>query len=205
MTGSSATSSARDGFPADRYGLTAPQRLELALTGLALDPARRARGSRCSSAATLPDGSPAFERRELRHMADVRRLLGMALQGPARRSCDPRSSLARRAASLAALAHRRAARAAARLARDARRSPRSRCRSSCSASTASSWASTRSSSAATAGASRRPTPCCGSTRRRSGSDTAQLAAAIVVAQAIVVALARRLVAAPAPHRRGAAA
>lgn len=67
------------GLPADRYGLTTDERLELALVGLrAIQPSSE--GIRLLERATLPDGSPAFDGRELRHMGDVRRLLGWALR-----------------------------------------------------------------------------------------------------------------------------
>jgi len=67
----------RGGFPADRYGLSRPQRLELALTGLrSIRP--ESDGIVLLERATLPDGSPAFDGRELRHMADVRSRLGAA-------------------------------------------------------------------------------------------------------------------------------
>lgn len=65
----------RAGFPADRYGLSGPQRLDLALTGLrSIRP--ESDGIVLLERATLPDGSPAFDGRELRHMADVRSRLG---------------------------------------------------------------------------------------------------------------------------------
>ncbi len=67
----------RGGFPADRYGLSRPQRLELALTGLrSIRP--ESEGIVLLERATLPDGSAAFDGRELRHMADVRSRLGAA-------------------------------------------------------------------------------------------------------------------------------
>ena len=67
----------RDGFPGDRYGLTSEERLQLALTGLrSILPGSA--GIILLERATLPDGSPAFDRREVRHMADVRRRLGAA-------------------------------------------------------------------------------------------------------------------------------
>lgn len=69
----------RNGFPADRYGLTGDERLGLALTGLrSIRP--ESEGIVLLEQATLPDGSPAFDSRELRHMADVRGLLGTALR-----------------------------------------------------------------------------------------------------------------------------
>lgn len=67
----------RGGFPADRYGLSGPERLDLALTGLrSIQP--ESDGIVLLELAKLPDGSPAFDRRELRHMADVRSRLGTA-------------------------------------------------------------------------------------------------------------------------------
>ena len=69
----------QDDFPADRYGLAGADRLALALTGLrSIEPGSD--GIALLERATLPDGSPAFDSRELRHMADVRRLLGQALR-----------------------------------------------------------------------------------------------------------------------------
>jgi len=69
----------KDDFPTDRYGLEGEDRLELALTGLrSIQPGSG--GIALLERATLPDGSPAFDSRELRHMADVRRLLGQALR-----------------------------------------------------------------------------------------------------------------------------
>ena len=69
----------RDGFPADRYGFAGDERLALALTGLhSILPGSE--GIALLERATLPDGIPAFDRRELRHMADVRRLFGSALR-----------------------------------------------------------------------------------------------------------------------------
>ena len=69
----------RDGFPPDRYGLPEAARLRLALHGPPLDPAAQ-RGNRPARRAKLPDGSPAFDERELRHMQDVRDLLGNAFR-----------------------------------------------------------------------------------------------------------------------------
>lgn len=65
------------GVPDDRYGLTKEQRTELAETGLdsivpgglGVELLRRAR---------LPDGSPAFNTREVAHMQDVRDAVGNA-------------------------------------------------------------------------------------------------------------------------------
>jgi integral membrane protein (TIGR01906 family) len=71
----------QDDFPGDRYGLAGDDRLALALTGLrSIQPGSE--GIALLERATLPDGSPAFDGRELRHMADVRRLLGTALRLP---------------------------------------------------------------------------------------------------------------------------
>jgi len=61
----------RDGFPPDRYGLTDEQREALALRGLRSIEAG-SEGIALLERATLPDGSPAFDERELSHMADVR-------------------------------------------------------------------------------------------------------------------------------------
>ena len=67
----------RGGFPPDRYGLTTPERQRLALIGLhSILPGGD--GITLLEKATLPDGSPAFDTRELRHMRDVRSLLGAA-------------------------------------------------------------------------------------------------------------------------------
>jgi len=67
-----------DGFPPDRYGFSDSERVDLALTGLrSIEPGSE--GIALLERAALPDGSRAFSGRELRHMADVRRLLGTAL------------------------------------------------------------------------------------------------------------------------------
>ena len=63
----------RDGFPPDRYGLTDEQRETLAILGLRSIEAG-SEGIPLLERATLPDGSPAFDERELSHMADVRAL-----------------------------------------------------------------------------------------------------------------------------------
>ena len=68
-----------DGFPPDRYGLTEAARLQLALTGLHSIQSG-AEGIALLRRATLPDGSAAFDARELRHMQDVRDLLGTAFR-----------------------------------------------------------------------------------------------------------------------------
>jgi integral membrane protein (TIGR01906 family) len=67
----------RGGFPPDRYGLTTAERRRLALTGLhSILPGGD--GIALLERATLPDGSTAFDSRELRHMRDVRSRLGAA-------------------------------------------------------------------------------------------------------------------------------
>lgn len=69
----------RDGFPVDRYGLEPDERKALALTGLdAIRPGTE--GVELLRRATLPDGSTAFDGRELSHMDDVRRVFGGALR-----------------------------------------------------------------------------------------------------------------------------
>jgi len=68
-----------DGFPPDRYGLPDAARLRLALTGLhSIQPGGE--GIALLRRETLPDGSTAFGSRELRHMQDVRDLLGTAFR-----------------------------------------------------------------------------------------------------------------------------
>jgi len=63
----------RKGFPPDRYGFTDEQRENLALLGLrSIEPGSD--GIVLLEQATLPDGSPAFDERELTHMQDVRSL-----------------------------------------------------------------------------------------------------------------------------------
>ena len=70
----------RDGFPPDRYGFTEDQRETLALLGLrSIEPGSE--GIVLLERATLPDGSPAFDTRELSHMRDVRALFGVLLRG----------------------------------------------------------------------------------------------------------------------------
>jgi integral membrane protein (TIGR01906 family) len=68
-----------DRIPPDLYGFTDDQREALALTGLrSIRPGTE--GVTLLERATLPDGSPAFDGRELTHMRDVRRLFGAALR-----------------------------------------------------------------------------------------------------------------------------
>jgi integral membrane protein (TIGR01906 family) len=70
----------RDGFPPDRYGLTDEEREALALLGLrSIEPGSD--GIVLLERATLADGSPAFDSRELSHMQDVRILFGALLRG----------------------------------------------------------------------------------------------------------------------------
>jgi len=107
----------RDGFPPDRYGLTDERREELALLGLRSIEAG-SEGIVLLERATLPDGSPAFDERELSHMEDVRRLfvpiqrgslavvlalavLGIALARTRLRAAVPRGLLAGALATLA--------------------------------------------------------------------------------------------------------
>jgi integral membrane protein (TIGR01906 family) len=64
------------GVPPDSLGLAKPQRTTLALTGLhSIRPDERD-GLGLLRRARLPDGSSAFTAREIRHMRDVRTLLG---------------------------------------------------------------------------------------------------------------------------------
>jgi len=68
-----------DGFPPDQYGLPQDARLALALAGLhSIQPGSE--GVALLRRATLPDGSVAFGVRELRHMQDVRDMLGTAFR-----------------------------------------------------------------------------------------------------------------------------
>jgi integral membrane protein (TIGR01906 family) len=70
---------ARPGFPDDAYGFTKQERIELALVGLdSIHPFNRD-GVQVLREARLPDGSPAFNEREVAHMADVRGLVGKVL------------------------------------------------------------------------------------------------------------------------------
>lgn len=65
----------RSGFPADAYALTTAQRTALGLTGMhAVLPGGR--GIPLLREARLPDGKPAFNARELRHMTEVRAWIG---------------------------------------------------------------------------------------------------------------------------------
>ncbi len=65
----------RSGFPADGYGFTTAQRTTLGLVGLhSVLPGGQ--GIALLRAARLPDGTPAFGAREIRHMTDVRAWIG---------------------------------------------------------------------------------------------------------------------------------
>ncbi len=114
----------RGGFPPDRYGLTTTERRRLALTGLhSILPGGE--GIALLERATLPDGSSAFDSRELRHMSGRPQPAGCGVHGATRRPRRhprPRD----RAPSLAPLALRRPVGAAARLRAHARH--RSACR-----------------------------------------------------------------------------
>ncbi len=60
-------------LPAERYGLSSDERARLAIAGLrSIEPGGS--GLDVLRLTELPDGSPAFDAREIRHMADVRRL-----------------------------------------------------------------------------------------------------------------------------------
>ena len=62
-------------LPDDRYGFTTRQRENLALVGLhSIEPGGE--GMAMLRRARLPSGRPAFDRRELRHLEDVRRIVG---------------------------------------------------------------------------------------------------------------------------------
>jgi Protein of unknown function (DUF1461) len=70
---------ARPGFPADEFGMKTAERTRLAIVGLhSILPWER-KGVDVLREARLDDGSPAFGAHELRHMTDVRRLLGILL------------------------------------------------------------------------------------------------------------------------------
>jgi integral membrane protein (TIGR01906 family) len=64
-------------LPPDRYGLTRAQRTELGLVGLHSILPRHDQGIGLLRRAQLPSGGRAFRQKELRHMADVRRLIGV--------------------------------------------------------------------------------------------------------------------------------
>ena len=64
------------GIPRDGIGLTGPQRTALAETGLHSILPDEKDGLKLLRRARLPDRAPAFTAREIRHMSDVRTLLG---------------------------------------------------------------------------------------------------------------------------------
>lgn len=64
----------RPGFPADPYGFTLEQRTRLALDGL-YSVLPQGEGLIRLQQAKRPDGSPAFNEREIKHMQDVRTLM----------------------------------------------------------------------------------------------------------------------------------
>ncbi len=64
----------RPGFPADPYGFTTEQRMPLALAGL-YSVAPEGAGMILLEQAKLPNGEPAFNAREIKHMLDVRALM----------------------------------------------------------------------------------------------------------------------------------
>jgi integral membrane protein (TIGR01906 family) len=66
------------GIPSDRYGLNEAQRTRLAEIGLRSILPPTPNGIDSLREARLPDGAPAFDARELRHMADVRTLVSRA-------------------------------------------------------------------------------------------------------------------------------
>ncbi len=66
------------GVPRDRYGMTDDDRLVLAVAGLRAVLPSREEGPDSLRRARLPTGAPAFNGRELRHLADVRALLADA-------------------------------------------------------------------------------------------------------------------------------
>ncbi len=67
---------AKPDFPPDVYGFTPDQRLELALIGLRSVLPQHAEGIDLLRRARLPDDGPSFNARELKHMEDVRILIG---------------------------------------------------------------------------------------------------------------------------------
>lgn len=64
-------------LPADPYGFSRAERTQLGLTGLHSILPRNDGGIALLRRARLPDGRPAFRQKELRHMADVRRMIGV--------------------------------------------------------------------------------------------------------------------------------
>jgi integral membrane protein (TIGR01906 family) len=70
---------ARPGFPEDEFGMERSERTRLALVGLRSIQLWQRDGVDGLREARLDDGTPAFDARELAHMQDVRRLLGILL------------------------------------------------------------------------------------------------------------------------------
>lgn len=66
----------RPGFPADVYGFTPSDRTRLAMDGL-YSVLPQGEGVSRLQQAQLPDGSPAFNEREIKHMQDVRVLMAL--------------------------------------------------------------------------------------------------------------------------------
>ena len=71
---------ARPAFPDDRYGFTKAERTELAIVGLRSIQPQHGEGVELLRRARLPDGSPAFTEAEIKHMDDVRSLVGILLR-----------------------------------------------------------------------------------------------------------------------------
>jgi hypothetical protein len=65
-------------LPPDAYGFTRAQRTELGLAGLHSILPGKGEGIGLLRRSRLPDGRRAFREKELRHMADVRRMIGFA-------------------------------------------------------------------------------------------------------------------------------
>ena len=70
---------ARPGFPDDRFGFSKEERTGLALVGLRSIQPQHREGVEVLREARLPDGAAAFTEREIVHMGDVRRLVGLVL------------------------------------------------------------------------------------------------------------------------------
>ena len=70
---------ARPGFPDDQFGFTKAERTRLALAGLDSIKPFHGEGVQILRDARLPDGSAAFNPREILHMSDVRGLVGKVL------------------------------------------------------------------------------------------------------------------------------
>ncbi len=95
------------GFPAARIALSDAQRADLAILGVRAVRPQTAEGVDLLRRARLPGGRPAFDAREIRHMADVRRIvrgfliawavgvLALLAAGLALRRAGPPGALAR--------------------------------------------------------------------------------------------------------------